>query len=669
MNTLTTSRSTSLTIRFSPLAWPVLCVLGLSLTACGGGDGSSSSINNTPDTTPTTPVVTDPLPSTPILTGDQQAVIGQSVGVVAQVNNSNFNQYQWTQTAGPAVEFLSAQSAAIRFDVPAIGEYDFVFTAKDATGRSVSQTHHISVVNATSRSTGQLRSDRAVSESSTFSIRLSHGTDPVYNWQLVQRAGPTVVFSRNRGDAVFLIKAPAVDQDQVLVFDATGTLDDDTPVRDTVYIVVQNQPTVISPYFCSGYGSYCGTNETLSVHHAYRPQSIWGNRLAPCVFSNQLTRYNLCSVNQLPPLGRGQDVPTIAQIMDRVLVSEDWMGQRFEQFLRDNDQQQDFRKLFGSITSVVISRDINVSFYWAVTGAIYLNPDYFWLTPAERDGVTELSDYRNSYGNALQFDMPWRYVKDNDYVFYAYNPIDRLSREPSEVWPEAASLLYHELAHANDFLPAAQRNTLNGNTSFLNALGNTPLRSDLTAASYPLNSALLTGLASVSFGGEDTTLAQRNTTADTVSQAFFAQGQGGNDYYNFYRSTEDYAMLFEESMMKLRYGLDRDVAVSSFIRGIPITGEDLLVTRGQRNRISDPNVAKRARIAVQDVLPSALPLFDAQIGTLRPTELCQGIDWVSAVNTNCAAPLLANRYRSASALIGKTPAKQRIRFSAPLPPQ
>ncbi len=44
---------------------------------------------------------------------------------------------------------------------------------------------------------------------------------------------------------------------------------------------------------------------------------------------------------------------------------------------------------------------------------IYLDPRYLWLTPEEAKTILKSSDYRDDYGQSLDFLEGWRYVKDN----------------------------------------------------------------------------------------------------------------------------------------------------------------------------------------------------------------------------------------------------------------
>jgi hypothetical protein len=46
--------------------------------------------------------------------------------------------------------------------------------------------------------------------------------------------------------------------------------------------------------------------------------------------------------------------PTVAQVMGRVLVSHDFLGANFEQFLLTEDPNGDFRRLLAGVSAIVI---------------------------------------------------------------------------------------------------------------------------------------------------------------------------------------------------------------------------------------------------------------------------------------------------------------------------
>ncbi|MDP0964773.1 hypothetical protein Q6264_28200, partial [Klebsiella pneumoniae] len=91
-------------------------------------------------------------------------------------------------------------------------------------------------------------------------------------------------------------------------------------------------------------------------------------------------------------------------------------GQRFEAFLREQDAHGDFRRLLNATTAIVIGGRVRPSFYWNATGAIYLDADYLWQTPQERDTVSEAPDPRSNFAADLAFKTLWRYVQNNQAV-------------------------------------------------------------------------------------------------------------------------------------------------------------------------------------------------------------------------------------------------------------
>ena len=126
-------------------------------------------------------------------------------------------------------------------------------------------------------------------------------------------------------------------------------------------------------------------------------------------------------------------------------------------------------RLFNGVTAIVIGAQVRPSFYYALTGAIYLDADNFWLTAAQRDVINEAPDFRSDFDRDLMYSGVWRYTQNNQNIFLAFPATSRISRDISYLLAEAGWLLYHELAHASDFMPPAARPTLN---SSLSAWGN-----------------------------------------------------------------------------------------------------------------------------------------------------------------------------------------------------
>src|SRR5690606_776398 len=149
------------------------------------------------------------------------------------------------------------------------------------------------------------------------------------------------------------------------------------------------------------------------------------------------------SLEELPVLGMETAAPTVADVMSRVLVSHSWMGERLQEVL--NEMPDDLLLLFRSITVIVVDDDIRPSFYRFGTAAIYLDPDYLWLTFEEEVTISNKEDFRGEYIRQMAYRPVWRYL----------NGPDEMRRSLDTIVVDTAQLLFHELAHATDRFPPA----------------------------------------------------------------------------------------------------------------------------------------------------------------------------------------------------------------------
>src|SRR5690606_10644285 len=104
------------------------------------------------------------------------------------------------------------------------------------------------------------------------------------------------------------------------------------------------------------------------------------------------------------------------------------------------------------------------------------------------------------------------------------------------------------------------------------------------------------------------------------------QADTATAFYNYSTTREDLATLFESILIRFHFGVERDIAVTNNPRGDNVTGDDYIVTWGQRNRVGDPAVRERARYAVSRLMPEAS--FDAYIDAMPlPIEMRPGETW------------------------------------------
>ncbi|MDA9064270.1 hypothetical protein OAD22_07120 [Pseudomonadales bacterium] len=345
-----------------------------------------------------------------------------------------------------------------------------------------------------------------------------------------------------------------------------------------------------------------------SLARAANPGNPITNTLINCTVL--VTEDNLCSFNQIPLLGMETSAPTVDQVMDRVLVSHDWMAVRMREVF--NEMPPELLLIMRGITAIVISYDVRPSFYWSGSGAIYIDPDRLWLTTAEQQTIDPAPDYRADLGNVFLFTMPARYVANGD------TDLRSLNRDLSSISMRLAGLFYHELAHANDYYPPGRLASIDRTVPMYLATSANGLPSNLLQGTFPLTSVLMDRLAGVSFRSETVRLADQSLTAEDIAAEFPLDV--ANDFYSYSSSREDLAMLFEEVMMYYSYGLDRDVAVTDLPANLESCSQ-LRVAWGQRNRVAQTNILPRATLILEALLPELAAAVTLQLDDVVPTQM------------------------------------------------
>ncbi|TQV85707.1 hypothetical protein FKG94_02370 [Exilibacterium tricleocarpae] len=371
----------------------------------------------------------------------------------------------------------------------------------------------------------------------------------------------------------------------------------------------------------TGDGTSVPPQPQLANISAFVDSSSYAGVLVGCVAAEEQSES--CSLDTLPLIGLEHSDPDIDAIMARVAVSHTWMGERFAAVLAE--LPADILTLLKGVTAIVIDDDIRPSFYTTLTGAIYLDPANLWLTNAEKATINREEDFRSNFGNELAFRSLWRYTL-NSVRAYQFYPLDGdEQRELGDIVYRLAALLFHELAHANDFFPPDIIGGLDTTQSVLAAAASiqgqrvaVQLQDDI-----PLSSDTLRGLAGVMFRGDTPSAEQRALSAAQVGELFAADG--ANDDYAYSSIYEDVAMLFEETMMKYHFNIDRDTGYTS----APAEAggcEEFVVGWGNRNRLGDTEVKSRARYVTEALLPQAdlSTFFD---NLTLPVEMVPGVSW------------------------------------------
>ena len=560
--------------------------------------------------------------------------VGGVVGAAAGGCDGPLRSVRWTQTTGATVEILSDKTGAISFAPAAAGTYSFQVYAIDVNGAAAATTVDIGVVAATTATRIAVRADQAVRQGGNVSLRawptLEAG-DSLQSVTWKQIAGPAVVVDTS-DPLRALFTSPMVSADTALGFAATLRTTSGKVVTDDAIVLVESVSQAPNS------NEFVFAGDTVSRVYPYKPVGPYAAALQRCVYDPQLqwtgAGKNTCSLATLPFIAQdtGGNEPTAAQVMDHVVVSHDWMGAVFEQFIGRSDMA-DVRRLLNGVTAVVIGAHVRPSFYFGLTGAIYLDADNFWLTPEQRDVIDETPDFRSDFDRDLQYSGLWRYTLNNNNIFLFFPPTTRSTRTVDYLVFETAWLLYHELGHAGDFLPPAVRPALNTALTAWDNIGPrygaSQLPSDLLSQQLPLTSSIMRALAQVKFFGVTADATQRTYTPQQVG-GFFS-GDRASDEYNYSTTREDIAMLFEEFMMYHRHGIRRDVAITDKIT--PTTTSNTLIVRwGQRGRSAATAVEPRVKLAVQNIAPWVDPSLVDMLPP--PLDMRAGESW----NSNLILP-------------------------------
>lgn len=372
-----------------------------------------------------------------------------------------------------------------------------------------------------------------------------------------------------------------------------------------------------------------GADETEGFANvkAYIENTPVSEFLVPCAADT--TRENACLLSDLPLLGMDHEQPTVDDVMKRVAVSHDWMAENFRAALEILPAQM--LTLLKGVTVVVIDDDIRPSYFHPYSGAIYLDSAYLWTTVEHKADITRKEDFRSGFASELQFVSLGRYVKNNNYAYPFFSLDDDSERSIELMSRNLARLLFHELAHANDFFVPARVSELSRNQTIAQAFES--LYDDSTSitldARYPLNSQEWKDLGQVMFQGEKANFVQQNYSAGDVG-AFFAS-DGASDDYAYSTVFEDTAMLFEETMMAYHFGYERDIAFTVLPEGENVSCPDYLVKWGSRGRIGEDWVRQRAQYVTEGLLPNAD--LSAFFGSLpQPKAMAVDVDWCRNIN-------------------------------------
>ncbi len=207
-------------------------IAALFLSACGGGSGDVN--------------------ESPVLSANVPQTVNELAMATLQVEatdpDGNIISYDWSQSAGVAVELRDSNRPQASFVAPEVDsneQVSFVLTVTDNDGAVVSKNYQLEVVNVNKLPQLLVAAPTSVNEMSevVFSIDASDEDGQISSIDWQQTAGPTVELTKDGSVLSFI--APSVDDKQQLSFTVVVIDSDGAQVTEHVDVMVNNVPLSI----------------------------------------------------------------------------------------------------------------------------------------------------------------------------------------------------------------------------------------------------------------------------------------------------------------------------------------------------------------------------------------------------------------------------------------
>ncbi len=327
-------------------------------------------------------------------------------------------------------------------------------------------------------------------------------------------------------------------------------------------------------------------------------------------------------------------------------MSHNWMATRFEEILRSAPDT--LLHMFSSTTAIQISSKVRPSYQTTITGAIHLDPRFLWTTVAEKLTIATEEDFRASFGDDLQFWFLSSYRNtEGERVIPFFSLHDDSVRTVDDIILSTNSLLFHELTHSVDSMPLDKLSSVDPSLSAFEA--STATRDDRLSirlrAIEPLNSELLYKIAQVRFRGREATQEQISTTPTDAGTSMSTDGAAV--LYGYSTQYEDLAELVTTVLMGFHYDAYTNIAfVPQPVDSDNVSCDELTVDWGQRNRLADPLVRQRARLATElvvEMTPELRAYLDNELGNAELMDT--SLSWCDA---HSPSTLIASRVQARS---------------------
>lgn len=339
--------------------------------------------------------------------------------------------------------------------------------------------------------------------------------------------------------------------------------------------------------------------EEVGEVYPYRPLAENAQKIKDCIYAD--TNEKSCPISKLPLIGISSGEVTVDKILDRTVISHDFLGETFKQVLLRMPTET--LQLFGAVSAVVISDKINPSFYLHTSGAIYLSGRYFWRNYDEWEIVSKVSDSREGSGMPLQFIFDADYIRSGKSI---YEREDRNTQSYNEIAIKTSRLLFHELTHANDFFSPSYYKSEELDTSKTYSKDTLERWDAKKMLSHQMpekvTSTMLTRIGQILYQGEKATTTDSQTTAEEVLTEFLLDT--ASDNYAYSTDQEDLAMCAEESLMLAYFDAPRFLILLKLPKPYFTPPENYVyqIAGGQKSRVLENRIKEKAFFAIENIL-------------------------------------------------------------------
>jgi len=323
----------------------------------------------------------------------------------------------------------------------------------------------------------------------------------------------------------------------------------------------------------------------------------------------------------------------VGDIMNRVLVTHDWMGLRFQQLLEQLPREA--LKAFAPVTHVVLGGDgTRATEYNAYGNVLTVAPRSLWLTADEKLAVFVDTGGSGSTGeeDEFQFDFRFRYMKDDNYATW----VESLeTRDYDQMVGRFQTSMFYSLAFANNVSYAAAIDDLPTNISTVEVFDNyyAGFSEELYAQpGVSSGSSILYQLNEAYYDDDVAPDAEQSAYLPDYVGSVFAD-DGMPVFYSYRNYSSEMSRLLQLGMLKYFSDIYIDIAFTNPEPEFEILGcDDARIGWGVRNRVANPAVATKTQFLMEQVFGQSASLnnfFANGIGEETPLPFDAG--WCDSI--------------------------------------